>query len=94
MGGSLHTKYNRQLLPLSVEITRRHYPLAGQKLTPVRSGKNYFVLLLPDGSHIKIPKKWTNCESSLEIDPLCQDTVFTKDSILELLDLVGILSRR
>ena len=94
MGGSLHTKYDRQLLPIAVEITRRHHPLAGQKFAPVRSGKNYFILLLPDISHLKIPKNWTNIGSNLEIDPLCQDTVFTKASVLELLDIVGILSRR
>jgi hypothetical protein len=94
MGGSLHTKYDRQLLPISVEITRRHHPLAGQKFAPVRSGKDYFVLLLPDTSHIKIPKNWTNFGSNLEIDPMCQDTVFTKASVLELLDIVGILSLR
>ena len=94
MGASLHTKYNRQLLPLAVEITRRHHPLAGQKFAPVRSGKNYFVLLLPDDSHIKIPKNWTNFETKLEIDPLSQDTVFTTASIMDLLDLVGMLGRR
>ena len=94
MGGPVHTKYNNQLLPIEVEVVRCHHPLLGQKLPVVRACRTFFVVRLADESHMKILKIWTNIDSNLAVDPLRQDTIFTKTSILELLDLVQILCRR
>ena len=93
-GGTVQTKYNHQHLENDVEVTRRHHPLAGQRFQVLRTAANFVVLQLADGSRVKMPKNWTNINDNSAVDDLCRGTIFTTTSILELLDLVQILSRR
>jgi len=93
MGVPVHPKYQRQVFPGTIELIRRHHPLAGQSFPVVRVARAFLVIQLVDRSHLKIPRKWTSLDYDPSDDPLLQDAVFTPPSILSLLDLMQILSR-
>jgi hypothetical protein len=81
-------------LPTEAEVVRRHHPLVGQRFQVIRAGKAFLVLLLADGSHLKMPSCWTSISYDPSDDSLRQESVFTSASISALLELIQILSRR
>ena len=94
MGGPVQTKYKRQVFLAQIEVVRRHHPLVGRIFPVVRVARTLLVIQLADTSHLKLPRKWTSIDYDPSDDPLLQDAVFTSTSILSLLELIHILSRR
>jgi hypothetical protein len=76
-----------------VTVTRRHHPLRGQSFEIFREGRNDLTVWLADGSRILMPRCWTDADGAREESPVLL-TVFTVDSLRDLIVLVDALKRR
>ena len=86
-GSRSQTKYNRE-----ISVTRAHHPLAGKIFEVIQPAGIAVTIILPDGSRIKIPRQWTDIDG---VTPrLTLNSVFTADSVKELLDLVDLILKR
>ena len=75
MGAQVQTKYHLSNSCSKTTIIRRHHPLINQQLALLSVGKKTVVVRLPDGSSMKILRRWmdvdgitcTNLTGDLEI---------------------------
>jgi hypothetical protein len=72
-------------------VTRRHHPLVGQVLEVVRGGRTQIVLRLSDDTTMRLPRSWTDIDG---VAVFAAETIYTVDSLRELLELVEALRRR
>jgi len=87
MGSRSQTKYNRK-----ISVTRAHHPLVEKVFEVTQPVGIAITILLSDGSRIKIPREWTDIDG---VTPrLTLNSVFTADSVKELLNLVDLLLKR
>ena len=95
MGRQQHNRYNHFTTPTPAEvtITRRHHPLAGQKLEVLRGGRRQIVVRLPGSPPMLVPRARTDADGPGDLAEQAS-TVFTVDAIRELADLVTALQRR
>jgi len=92
--GSLsQTKYYLSDLPAETTIIRRHHPLRGRKLTLLSGGETNVVVRLPDGSSLKILRRWTDIDGP-ECVELCGDSSVCIAGLKELLCLFMALRER
>ena len=87
MGRGLETKYNRK-----ISVTRAHHPLLGKIFELAQPLGNSITIILPNGCRMKIPRQWSDIDGAKPC--LSLDSVFTGNSIKELLDLVDLLLNR
>jgi hypothetical protein len=74
-----------------VKLIRRHHPLEGQLLEVVRGGPVQLVVRLGDGTAMRLPRSWTDIDGA----PVrAADSIYTVDSLRELLELVEAFRRR
>ena len=92
MGSTRHTTYNLSAATTSVRVTRRHHPLFGQKLEVVRPLRVSLIVALGDGSHLKLPRAWTDIDGGAE--PAVEATISTVDGLRLLLRLVAAMQER
>ncbi len=62
MGRQLQTKYSLSNSASNTTIIRRHHPLINQELAQLSVGKKTVVVRLPDGSSMKILRRWTDVD--------------------------------
>ena len=86
-GRGLETKYNRK-----ISVTRAHHPLLGKIFELAQPLGNSITIILPNGCRMKIPRQWSDIDGAKPC--LSLDSVFTGNSIKELLDLVDLLLNR
>lgn len=92
MGLPSHNQYNNRSTPAEVRVTRHHHPLEGLLLEVIKGGPVQVVVRLPNGSPMRVPRSWTDADGAPSTPPA--DRFFTVDSLLELVELVGLLGRR
>jgi hypothetical protein len=94
MGQLSHTKYILYNSPSRVKVTRRHHPLYNQELEVLNADKQVLVVRLADGSPMKMPRSWTDADGAgLTQEPTFL-SVFTIESLRELLNLIEALRNR
>ena len=87
MGSRSQTKYNRK-----ISVTRDHHPLTGKFFEVTQPVGRAITIILPDSCRVKIPREWTDIDG---VKPcITLNSVFTADSIKELLDLVDLILKR
>ncbi len=94
MGRLSHTKYILKDIQSRVKVTRRYHPLLNQELEVLKADKSIVFVRMSDGSALKIPRGWTNADGEAHHQELSNLSVFTVDSLRELMDLVDILKQR
>jgi len=77
-----------------VKVTRPHHPLLNQKLEVLKSEKVQLIVLLPDGCAMKIPRAWTDVDGATGREKFLSSTVFTVETLRELMKLVDALGNR
>ncbi len=87
MGSVSHTKYNRR-----VSVIRANHPLLGKFFEVARPIGDYIIIILPNGCRMKIPRDWSDIDGPKPCTNF--DSIFTGNSIKELLDLVDLLLKR
>lgn len=90
-GSPSQTQYNSRSTPTHVKLIRRHHPLVGQVLEVIRGGRVQIVVRLSDGTAMRLPRSWT------DLDPVAllpTESIYTVDSLRELLECVAVLRRR
>ena len=88
------TKYFLSDFPSKITVIRRHHPLCGQELEVLSAGKVWVVVCLGDGSTVKIPRRWTDADGTLQCVELGSDSKFSLSGLRELLKLVEALGGR
>ena len=74
-----------------MKLIRKHHPLEGQLLEVIKGGPVQLVVRLSDGTAMRLPRSWTDIDG---VTVLAAESVFTVDSLRELLELVEALRRR
>ena len=74
-----------------MKLTRRRHPLEGQLLDVVRGGRAQIVVRLNDGTTMRLPRSWTDIDG---VRALPVESIYTIDSLRELLEHVEVLRRR
>ena len=86
----LQSEYSRREASITVRLTRRHHPLAGQVLDVVMSGRTQIVVRLGDGTAMRVPRAWTDAEGT---SVPTGESVFTVEALRALLARVALLRR-
>jgi hypothetical protein len=94
MGQLSHTKYILYNSPSRVKVTRRHHPLYNQELEVLNADKHMLIVRLADGSPMKIPRSWTDANGSGPAQEPAILSVFTIESLREMLNLLHTLCNR
>jgi len=77
-----------------VRLARRHHPLLGQELEVLSASAKNFVLSLPDGSKLRVPRAWTS-DAGPGGEPKGEEVVAVLADLSRLADrVVGLLGRR
>jgi hypothetical protein len=81
-----------------VRIIRPHHPLYGKIFPVVRTSgykrKRYYILELPDKSHLQIPMEWA-CEKDIPLpQPILAQPVCTVESLRVVLSLLRTLKNK
>jgi hypothetical protein len=74
-----------------VTVTRRHHPLLHQQFEVLNGNKTQLVILLRDGSSMRIPRAWTDVDGALPSFDGEPATYLTVASLRELAALVDLL---
>ena len=78
-----------------MKVTRRHHPLRGRELDVlIQQGKTLLVVRLPDGSAMRIPRAWTDADGGGVSEDRLVMSVYTPESLRELITLVDALRAR
>ena len=93
MGTLSQTKYYLSNLPSETTVIRRHHSLNGQKLALLSGGKTRVVVRLPDGSSLKILRRWTDIDGPDCVD-LSGNSALSVQGLKELLSLFMALRER
>ena len=93
MGSLLQTKYYLSNSSSKTTIIRRHHPLYDQQLELLSVGKTAAVVRLPDDSSMKIPRHWTDVDSSTCTE-LVGESEISLHGLKELLSLFMVLRDR
>jgi len=93
MGRQSLTKYYHSNSSSKTTIIRRHHPLINQELALLSEGKKTIVVRLPDGSSMKILRRWTNVDGIACTD-LSGDSEISVHGLKELLSLFMALRAR
>ena len=80
--------------PTHVTVIRRHHPLKGKKLEVLKAGKKTIDLRPLNGSPLKMPREWTDADGIPPHQELADETVFTVESLRELLELINAFLSR
>ena len=89
------TAYILRDTPERVKVTRRHHPLRGRDLEVlIQQGKTLLVVRLPDGSTMRIPRAWTDADGGGVPEGPAVTSVYTPESLRELIRLVDALRGR
>ena len=75
-------------------MTRRYHPLEGRQLDVIGHLKQHVIVRLPDRTRFKIPRTWTDVDGSRPPYDATQETIFTLESLRELITLIDALKRR
>jgi hypothetical protein len=89
-----HTKYILYNSPSRVKVTRRHHPLYDQELEVLNADKQVLVVRLADGSPMKMPRAWTDADGAGPAQEPTLLSVFTIETLRDLLHLLGTLRNR
>ena len=87
------TKYYHSNSASKTTIIRRHHPLINQQLALLSEGKKTVVVRLPDGSSMKILRRWTDVDGIACTD-LNGDSEISLRGLKELLSLFMALRVR
>jgi len=93
MGRLSQTKYYHSNSASKTTIIRRHHPLIDQQLTLLSVGRKTVVVRLPDGSSMKILRRWTDVDGIACTD-LNGDSEISLHGLKELLSLFMALRKR
>jgi len=93
MGRQSQTKYYLSNSCSKTTIIRRHHPLINQQLALLSVGKKTVVVRLPDGSSMKILRRWTDVDGIACTD-LNGDSEISLFGLKELLSLFMALRER
>jgi len=93
MGRQSQTKYYLSKSSTKTTIIRRHHPLINQQLALLSVGKETVVVRLPDGSSMKILRRWTDVDGIACTD-LNGDSEISLTGLQELLSLFLALRAR
>ncbi len=93
MGIQSQTKYSLSNSSTKTTIIRRHHPLINQKLALLSVGRKTVVVRLPDGSSMKILRRWTDVDGIACTD-LNGDSEISLYGLKELLSLFMALRER
>lgn len=91
-GKQQQTTYSRHPTPTEVTITHRHHPLSGQRLEVAFGGPTKIVVHVGDGTTMRLPRAWTDADGCMA--PESVDSIFSVDSVRELVHLVDAIKRR
>ena len=92
MGLLSQTKYKLKRTPERVTITRLHHPLVSQQLEVLMEGNERIVVRLPDGSPMKIPRRWTDADGPAAPEPRVHGGTFSAESLRELIRVLDGMS--
>jgi len=87
------TYYYRRDTAEHVTVIRRHHPLEGESLEVLKGGQ-HLIVRLRDGSTMRMPRSWTDADGPPTSRPSQLSTVFTIDSLRELIALLQALRLR
>jgi len=87
------TYYYRRDTAEHVTVIRRHHPLEGQSLEVLKGGQ-HLIVRLRDGSTMRLLRSWTDADGPDVSQPSQLSTMFTIDSLRELIGLLEALRRR
>ena len=73
-------------------MTRVHHPLRGEKLVLWQGAGDHITVVLKDGSRMKLPRQWTDIDGPGTDHSF--SSIFTADSIKELIDLIDLFLER
>ena len=93
MGRQSQTKYYLSNSSTKTTIIRRHHPLINQELALLSVGRKTVVVRLPDGSSMKILRRWTDVDGIACTD-LNGDSEISVHGLKELLSLFMALRER
>jgi hypothetical protein len=93
MGRQSQTKYYLSNSSSKTTIIRRHHPLINQQLALLSEGNKTVVVRLPDGSSMKILRRWTDVDGIACTD-LNGDSEISLHGLKELLSLFLALRAR
>ena len=93
MGTLSQTKYRLSDSASGTTIIRHHHPLIGQKLKLLSVGKTMALVRLPDGSSMKIPRRWTDVDG-VACPELAGVAELTLHGLHELISLFMALRER
>jgi hypothetical protein len=93
MGRQSQTKYYLSNSSSKTTIIRRHHPLVNQQLALLSVGKKTVTVRLPDGSSMKILRRWTDVDGIACTD-LNGDSEISVHGLKELLSLFMALRER
>ena len=88
MGRLSPSKYKLKRTPECVTITRRHHPLVDQQFEVLMDGNERIVIRLNDGTSMQIPREWTSAEGPTHEVQNKHDSVFSVDSLRDLIRVV------
>ena len=75
-------------------MTRRHHPLLNQEFEVLKADKSNIILRVLDGSALKMPRAWTDAEGTKGAHMISASSVFTLESLRELIELVDLVQNR
>jgi hypothetical protein len=94
MGSPVQTTYYyRRDTAEHVTVIRRHHPLEGESLEVLKGGQ-HLIVRLGDGSTMRMPRSWTDADGPTVSRASKPSTLFTIDSLRELIALLEALRRR
>ncbi len=93
MGRLSQTKYYHSNISAKTIILRRHHPLFNQELALLSVARKTVTVRLPDGSSMKILRRWTDVDCIACTD-LNGDSEITVHGLKELLSLFMALRKR
>ena len=93
MGRQSQTKYYHSNSASKTTIIRRHHPLINQQLALLSVGRQTVTVRLPDGSSMKILRRWTDVDGIACTD-LNGDSEISLQGLKELLSLFMALRER
>ena len=72
---------------------RRHHPLRGRDFEVLKDGREWLCLRLPDGTPMRILRRWTDADGALVSDDAAE-AIFTVESLRQLGMLLDAFLRR
>jgi hypothetical protein len=82
------TEHILKKTPDRVRVVRRHHPLEGQDFEVSFGDGMHLVILLKDGSTMRMLRAWTDADGPRRSDSLRSDDIFTAEALRQLIAVV------